>query len=98
MVFPALAYAALGRAVSDRNERDDNTKPVRPDIDPITNRRPHRVFPQPVSVVGAERVLFGTDWPHQVFDIKGAFVHTGTFAPAARDAMRSANARRIFGI
>jgi len=51
-----------------------------------------------VSVVGGERVLFGTDWPHQVFDIKGAFVHTGTFAPAARDAMRSANARRIFGI
>ena len=51
-----------------------------------------------VSVVGAERVLFGTDWPHQVFDIKGAFVHTGTFAPAARDAMRSANARRIFEI
>jgi aminocarboxymuconate-semialdehyde decarboxylase len=51
-----------------------------------------------VSVVGAERVLFGTDWPHQVFDIKGAFVHTGTFAPPARDAMRSANARRIFGI
>jgi aminocarboxymuconate-semialdehyde decarboxylase len=43
-------------------------------------------------------VLFGTDWPHQVFDIKGAFMHTGTFAPAARDAMRSANARRIFGI
>jgi aminocarboxymuconate-semialdehyde decarboxylase len=51
-----------------------------------------------VSVVGVERVLFGTDWPHQVFDIKGAFVHTGTFAPTARDAMRSVNARRIFGI
>jgi aminocarboxymuconate-semialdehyde decarboxylase len=51
-----------------------------------------------VSVVGVERVLFGTDWPHQVFDIKGAFVHTGTFAPTARDAMRSVNARRIFRI
>jgi aminocarboxymuconate-semialdehyde decarboxylase len=51
-----------------------------------------------VSVVGAERVLFGTDWPHQVFDIKGAFVRTGTFTPTVRDAMRSGNARRIFGI
>jgi aminocarboxymuconate-semialdehyde decarboxylase len=51
-----------------------------------------------VSVVGAERVLFGTDWPHQVFDIKGAFAHTGTFPGPARDAMQGSNARRIFRI
>ena len=51
-----------------------------------------------VSVVGAERVLFGTDWPHQVYDIKGAFAHTATFPAAQRDAMRGANARRIFEI
>jgi len=24
-----------------------------------------------ISVVGADRVLFGTDWPHQVHDIAG---------------------------
>jgi aminocarboxymuconate-semialdehyde decarboxylase len=51
-----------------------------------------------VSVVGAERVLFGTDWPHQVYDIKGAFAHTATFPAAQRDAMRGANAPRIFEI
>ncbi len=51
-----------------------------------------------ISVVGADRVMFGTDWPHQVFDIKGAFAHTGNFPAAQRDAMRGANARRIFGI
>jgi aminocarboxymuconate-semialdehyde decarboxylase len=49
-------------------------------------------------MVGANQVLFEAGWPHQMFDITGAFVHTGTFAPTARDAMRSANARRIFGI
>jgi hypothetical protein len=49
-------------------------------------------------MVGAKQVLFDADWPHQTFDITGAFVHTGTFAPTARDAMRSANTRRIFAI
>src|SRR6185437_5802920 len=29
-----------------------------------------------ISVGGAEHVLFGTDWPHQVHDTKGAFANT----------------------
>jgi hypothetical protein len=33
-----------------------------------------------------------------VYDIKGAFAHTATFPAAQRDAMRGANARRIFEI
>jgi aminocarboxymuconate-semialdehyde decarboxylase len=49
-------------------------------------------------VVGHERVLFGTDWPHQVHDIKGAMANTGELPAAQRDAIRDANARRIFGL
>ena len=30
-----------------------------------------------ISVVGAERVLFGTDWPHQVHDVAGSLANTG---------------------
>ena len=29
-----------------------------------------------VSVVGADHVMFGTDWPHWVHDTKGAFANT----------------------
>jgi aminocarboxymuconate-semialdehyde decarboxylase len=49
-----------------------------------------------ISVVGAERVMFGTDWPHQVHDIKGSFANTGMLPPEQRDAVRSLNARRVF--
>jgi hypothetical protein len=40
-----------------------------------------------ISVVGADRVLFGTDWPHQVHDIAGSLANTGRAArgPARRD-------------
>ena len=29
-----------------------------------------------ISVVGADHVMFGTDWPHQVHDTKGAFANS----------------------
>jgi aminocarboxymuconate-semialdehyde decarboxylase len=51
-----------------------------------------------ISVVGQDRVLFGTDWPHQVHDIKGSLANTGELPAAQRDAIRNANARRIFAI
>ena len=28
-----------------------------------------------ISIVGSDRVMFGTDWPHQVYDIEGAKRH-----------------------
>ena len=51
-----------------------------------------------VSVVGAERVLFGTDWPHQVHDITGSLANTGALPPDQRDAIRGENALRLFAI
>jgi aminocarboxymuconate-semialdehyde decarboxylase len=51
-----------------------------------------------VSVVGADRVLFGTDYPHQVHDMKGSMANT---APLPRDqchAIRETNARSIFAL
>ncbi len=51
-----------------------------------------------VSVVGPERVMFGTDWPHWVHDTKGAFANTALLPAATCDAIRSGNARQVFGI
>jgi aminocarboxymuconate-semialdehyde decarboxylase len=51
-----------------------------------------------ISVVGAERVLFGTDWPHQVHDTKGAFANTARLPEREMRAVRSANAQRIFAL
>ena len=43
-----------------------------------------------VSVVGADRVMFGTDWPHQVHDIAGSLANTAALpgGPARRDPRR----------
>jgi aminocarboxymuconate-semialdehyde decarboxylase len=47
-------------------------------------------------VVGADRVMFGTDWPHQVHDTKGAFANTARLPEGQVSAVRSGNAQRIF--
>jgi aminocarboxymuconate-semialdehyde decarboxylase len=46
--------------------------------------------------VGDEHVMFGTDWPHQVHDTKGAFANTARLPEAQCAAIRSGNAQRIF--
>jgi aminocarboxymuconate-semialdehyde decarboxylase len=51
-----------------------------------------------ISVVGAEQVMFGTDWPHQVHDTKGAFANTAALAEHEMKAVRSENARRVFAL
>ncbi len=51
-----------------------------------------------VSVVGADHVMFGTDWPHWVHDTKGAFANTAELPAAECAAIRSENARRLFGL
>lgn len=51
-----------------------------------------------ISVVGADHVMFGTDWPHQVHDTTGAFANTAALSQAECDAVRSGNARRVFGL
>src|SRR6185369_13887159 len=45
-----------------------------------------------VDIVGAEHVMFGTDWPHWVHDTKGAFANTAQFPDAQCKAIRGSNA------
>ncbi len=49
-----------------------------------------------ISVVGADHVMFGTDWPHQVHDTKGAFANSAQLPSDQCAAVRGTNARRIF--
>lgn len=49
-----------------------------------------------ISVVGESQVMFGTDWPHQVHDVKGAFANTARLPAAQMNAVRSGNAQRLF--
>ena len=51
-----------------------------------------------ISVVGADHVMFGTDWPHQVHDVRGAFANTALLPAAQCKAIRSDNALRVFGL
>ena len=51
-----------------------------------------------ISVVGPDRVLFGTDWPHQVHDVAGSLANTAALPADQRDAIRGTNALRLFGI
>ena len=51
-----------------------------------------------VSVVGADHVMLGTDWPHQVHDTKGAFANTARLPDGQTRAIRAQNAQRIFGL
>jgi aminocarboxymuconate-semialdehyde decarboxylase len=50
-----------------------------------------------ISVVGADRVLFGTDWPHQVHDVAGSLANTAALPPEQRDAIRGMTALGLFG-
>ena len=51
-----------------------------------------------ISIVGADRVLFGTDYPHQVHDVKGSTANTAALPPDVCHAIREGNARKIFNI
>lgn len=51
-----------------------------------------------VSVVGASQVMLGTDWPHQVHDVKGALGKIDTLGADVREAVRGGNALRVFGL
>jgi predicted TIM-barrel fold metal-dependent hydrolase len=42
--------------------------------------------------------MFGTDWPHQVFDTEGAVANTARLSEETRVAIRAANAQRIFDL
>ncbi len=51
-----------------------------------------------ISIVGHDHVMFGTDWPHQVFDTKGAMAHTEELPRDQMKAIRSENAIKVFNL
>ena len=49
-----------------------------------------------VAVGGEDRVLYGSDYPHNIGDMKGCLARVDALPPAQRDAVRGGNAQRIF--
>ena len=51
-----------------------------------------------LKVGGADNVLYGSDYPHNIGDMKGCLARVDALPPAQRDAVRGGNAMRIFGL
>jgi aminocarboxymuconate-semialdehyde decarboxylase len=49
-----------------------------------------------LKVGGEEKVLYGSDYPHNIGDMKGCLARVDALPPAQRDAVRGGNAMRIF--
>jgi aminocarboxymuconate-semialdehyde decarboxylase len=49
-----------------------------------------------LKVGGEDRVLYGSDYPHNIGDMKGCLARVDALPPAQRDAVRGGNAMRIF--
>ena len=51
-----------------------------------------------ISIVGRDQVMFGTDWPHQVFDTIGAKENTALLPDDQCSAIRHRTAEKVFGL
>jgi aminocarboxymuconate-semialdehyde decarboxylase len=51
-----------------------------------------------LKVGGDANVLYGSDYPHNIGDMKGCLARVDALPPAQRDAVRGGNALRIFGL
>ena len=51
-----------------------------------------------IEIAGADRVLYGSDYPHNIGDMKGCLARVDALPPGQKQAVRGDNARRIFGI
>jgi aminocarboxymuconate-semialdehyde decarboxylase len=49
-----------------------------------------------LKVGGTQNVLYGSDYPHNIGDMKGCLARVDALPPAQRDAVRGGNALRIF--
>ena len=49
-----------------------------------------------LKVGGESNVLYGSDYPHNIGDMKGCLARVDALPPAQRDAVRGGNATRIF--
>jgi aminocarboxymuconate-semialdehyde decarboxylase len=51
-----------------------------------------------LKVGGADKLLYGSDYPHNIGDMKGCLARVNALPAAERDAVRGGNAIRIFGL
>jgi aminocarboxymuconate-semialdehyde decarboxylase len=51
-----------------------------------------------IRVGGAEHVMYGSDYPHNIGDMVGCLARVDALPAAQRDAVRGGNAMRVFGI
>jgi aminocarboxymuconate-semialdehyde decarboxylase len=49
-----------------------------------------------IAVGGADHVMYGSDYPHNIGDMKGCLARVDALPPAQRDAVRGGNAQRLF--
>ena len=49
-----------------------------------------------LKVGGTDNVLYGSDYPHNIGDMKGCLARVDALPAAQRDAVRGGNAMRIF--
>ena len=51
-----------------------------------------------IKVGGVENVMYGSDYPHNIGDMKGCLARVDALPARRRRLVRGANARRIFGL
>ncbi len=51
-----------------------------------------------IDVGGADKVMYGSDYPHDIGDMAGCLARVDALPAAVRDKVRSGNAARIFGL
>ena len=49
-----------------------------------------------IKVGGEDKVLYGSDYPHNIGDMRGCLARVDGLPPSQRDAVRGGNAMRIF--
>ena len=51
-----------------------------------------------INVGGSDHVMYGSDYPHNIGDMKGCLARVDALPAAEREKVRGGNARRVFGI
>ena len=49
-----------------------------------------------ITVGGADKLLYGSDWPHDIGDMEGCLARVNALPADQREAVKSGNAERIF--
>ncbi|MCH8075700.1 MAG: amidohydrolase family protein [SAR324 cluster bacterium] len=51
-----------------------------------------------IAVGGADKVMYGSDYPHDIGDMKGCLERVDALPPNVREQVRNGNAKRIFNL